>query len=147
MYKYVLMLHVLGATVWTGGHIVLATCILPRALRQRAPALLLEFEKAYEKVGMPALVIQVLTGLWLASLRLPDFAAWLRFGTVDEQLVAFKLVLLLATVALAANARLRVIPRLSPENLGVLAWHIGAVTLISVLFVLIGVGLRTGGLF
>jgi putative copper export protein len=147
MYIHILILHVLGATIWTGGHLVLATCILPAALRQRAPGLVLQFESKFEKLGMPALIVQVLTGLWLASVRLPHFAAVLRPETPDERLVAAKLTLLLATIALAANARLRIIPRLSTENLPLLAWHIGAVTVISVLFVVIGVAFRTGGLF
>lgn len=28
MYSYILLLHVLAATIWTGGHLVLATTIL-----------------------------------------------------------------------------------------------------------------------
>ena len=35
MYGWVIFLHVLAATVWTGGHLVLATTVLPRALRER----------------------------------------------------------------------------------------------------------------
>ena len=34
MYHAVLLLHVLGATVWTGGHLVLALGVLPGALAQ-----------------------------------------------------------------------------------------------------------------
>jgi len=147
MYQLVLMLHVLGATIWTGGHLVLACSVLPAALRRRSPEVLLQFEAGFEKLGMPALVIQVLSGLWLASLRLPSLTSWFRFETVDERLAATKIILLLATIALAANARLRVIPRLHAGNLHVLAWHIGAVTVISVLFVIVGVAFRTGGLF
>jgi putative copper export protein len=147
MYEFILTLHVLGATVWTGGHLVLALCILPAALRQRSPALVLEFEKRYERLGMSALLVQVATGAWLASLRLPDAAALIRLETPDEQLVLAKIGLLLATLALAASARLRVIPRLTAETLPVLAGHIAAVTVLSVLFVVAGAGFRFGGFF
>lgn len=147
MYAFILTLHVLGATVWTGGHLVLTLCILPAALRQRSPSLLLEFEKRYEKLGLPALIVQVATGAWLASLRLPDLAALLRLETADQRLIATKLGLLLLTLALAANARLRVIPRLTAETLPVLAAHIVTVTVLSVLFVIAGAGFRFGGFF
>jgi putative copper export protein len=145
VYQYVLILHLVGATVWTGGHLVLALCILPGALRRRSVSMLLDFESRFEWLGMTALAVQVATGLWLASLRIQNAAALLSPGSSDEWLVAAKLLLLLATLALAASARLRVIPRLSPERLPVLAWHIAGVTVISVLFVIAGVGLRTGG--
>jgi hypothetical protein len=56
-----------------------------------------------------------------------------------------KLGLLALTVALAVDARLRVIPRLSDETLPVLAWHIRVVTAAAVLFVLAGASIRLGG--
>jgi uncharacterized membrane protein len=40
-----LSLHILGATVWAGGHLVLAMTILPNALRQRRAAMVNEFEQ------------------------------------------------------------------------------------------------------
>jgi hypothetical protein len=61
--------------------------------------------------------------------------------------VAIKLALLAATVALAIHARLRVIPRLEAATLRVLAYHVVAVTLLGVALLVVGVGIRTGGLF
>ena len=52
--------------------------------------------------------------------------------------------MLATTVAFALDARLRLIPRLSEQNLGALAWHIVPVTIVSVLFVVVGVSFRTG---
>ena len=77
MYGWVIFLHVLAATVWTGGHLVLATTVLPRALRQRSPQRLLDFEQGYERIGMPALLVQVATGLWMAQQMVPGVPAWL----------------------------------------------------------------------
>ncbi|MEO8601311.1 MAG: CopD family protein [bacterium] len=144
MYGVLLLLHVLGATVWTGGHLVLAVTILPRVLRQRSPAELLTFESSYERIGLPALALQVATGLWLAHRMVPEFGRWLSFADPVARLVGVKLLLLAATVGLALDVRLRILPRLSERNLGALAWHIVAVTVISVLFVVIGVSFRTG---
>lgn len=145
MYGLMLFLHVLGATVWTGGHLVLALGILPQVLRERSPERLLAFEQRYERVGMPALLLQVLTGLWMAYLLVPDMGAWLAPDTPLARAVALKLALLGVTALIAVHARFRVIPRLTAATLPLMAWHIGAVTLLSVAFVAVGVSLRFGG--
>jgi putative copper export protein len=133
-----------GAAVWTGGHLVLAIAVLPRVLRDRDVKGLLAFEGAFERIGMPALVIQILTGLLLAHRALPDVSQWFRFQHPVSHLVAGKLLLLGLTLALAAHARLRLIPSLDEHKLKALAWHIVPVTVIAVLFVVLGVEFRTG---
>ena len=45
---------------------MLALTVLPRALKARDPAIIAEFEAGYEKLGIPALLIQILTGFGLA---------------------------------------------------------------------------------
>lgn len=144
MHDVILLLHILGATVWTGGHLVLALAILPRVLKDRSPAELLRFESAYERVGIPALLTQVVTGLWLAHQMVPDVSRWFDFDDASACLIGVKLLLLAITIAFAADARLRIIPKLSEKTLVDLAWHIGPVTVISVLFVVVGVSFRTG---
>ena len=147
MYKFFLLLHMLGATIWTGGHLVLALCILPRVLAEKSPSRLLEFEAAFEKIGMLALMVQVASGFWLAHRLLPDFAQWLRLDDAISRLILVKVTLLVLTLVLAAHARLRIIPRLGVNNLNLLAGHIIAVTILSVLFVVVGLGFRTSGFF
>lgn len=146
LFTVILFLHVLGATVWTGGHLVLALTVLPRALRERDPAILLAFESRYERLGMPALVVQVATGLWLAWRWLPDLSAWVALDSTLSRAIASKLLLLLLTVALAVSARFRVLPRLDGATLPLMAAHVAGVTILSVLFVLAGVVIRAGGL-
>ena len=146
MYRAVFALHVLAATVWTGGHLVLALTVLPRALRERSPAVLLGFERGYEWLGLTALAIQVATGLWMALQLVPGVGHWFALATPPARAVALKLALLAATALVAAHAQLRVIPRLRAETLPLMAWHVAAVTLLSVGFVLAGVALRYGGL-
>jgi putative copper export protein len=147
MYRTLIILHILGATVWVGGHIVLTLTILPRALRERDPVIIREFEDGYERIGIPALVIQVLTGLFLAYHWAPDVASWFRPATLHASLIAAKLGLLAVTVALAAHARLKIIPSLDSNTLRPLAFHIVAVTTIGVLMVVLGVAIRTGGMW
>lgn len=143
-YYVLLSLHVLGATLWTGGHLVLATTVLPRALRQKRAAILTDFEQGYERIGMPALVVQIVTGLWLAHRLLGSPANWFSDAPLAH-VVHVKLLCLAGTAALALHAKTRVIPRLNDDNLPVMAWHIAGVTVFSVLFVLAGASARLGG--
>jgi putative copper export protein len=144
MYDVALFLHVLGATIWTGGHIVLAGVVLPRVLRERSPERLLEFESVYEKIGMPALVVQIVTGIYLAHRLLPDVSQWLDFSNPVAAPIALKLTLLALTFAFALDAKFRVLPNLRSDTLLTMAWHIIPVTILSVLFVATGVSFRTG---
>ena len=109
MYGLALLLHILAATIWTGGHIVLSVVVLPKVLRERSPARLLEFESVYEKIGMPALIIQVITGLFLAYRMLPDVSQWLDFSNPIAHPILLKLSLLTLTLCFAMSARFRVI--------------------------------------
>ena len=143
-YYIALSLHLLGATVWVGGHLTLAFTILPRALRQRRAATVTEFEQRYERIGLPALGVQIFTGLWLAERLLGSPTNWFDSGPV-ARVVQVKLALLVLTAGLALHARFRVLPRLSDDTLSVLAWHIRVVTLAAVLFVLAGSSIRLGG--
>lgn len=143
-YYLLLTVHVLGATLWTGGHIVLATTVLPRALRAKRASILTDFEQGYERVGMPALAVQIVTGLWLAHRLLGPPENWLGDAPL-ARIVQIKLLCLAGTAALAIHAKTRVIPRLNDGNLPVMAWHIAGVTVLSVLFVLAGASARLGG--
>jgi putative copper export protein len=147
VHQLLVILHVLGATIWTGGHLVLATAVLPRALRAKDPQIVLDFEAGYEKIGVPALLLQVLTGVWLAYLLLPDLAAWFSLDSYLSTHILAKLALLVATLALALHARLRVVPELDEKSLRALAYHIIPVTVVAVLLAVVGAGLATGGLF
>lgn len=144
MYSYILLAHILAATVWTGGHLVLACTVLPRALKQRNPEILLNFEAGFERIGMPALLIQVATGLWMAHHWIADFSTLLAADTLPSRLILLKLALLTITILTAIDARLRLIPQLSPATLPALARRIALVTIVSVVFVLVGVSFRGG---
>ncbi|GKY88403.1 CopD family protein [Sinisalibacter aestuarii] len=141
----VLVIHLLGAAVWTGGHLVLALTVLPRALRLRDPEILREFEQGFERIGIPALLVQVASGVWLAWRYSPDPIAWITLADPVSAGIGLKLGLLVLTALFAVNARFRVIPQLSAETLPLMALHIRAVTLFSVLFVATGAYLSRGG--
>jgi putative copper export protein len=147
MYRGLVLLHLLGASVWVGGHLVLAFTVLPRALRANDAGIVRDFEAGFERIGIPALLLQVVTGVLLALHWVPDVGTWFTGATPQARLVLAKLGCLAATIALAAHARLSIIPRLDETTLRPLAWHIRGVTGVAVAFVVLGVGIRTGGLF
>ncbi len=111
-------------------------------MRRRDAGPILDFERAFEPIGLPSLALQLFTGLWLAYTLMPDTAEWFAFRNPTSHLLVTKFVLLAMTVALAAHARLRLIPGLDAQRLKPLAWHIVAVTVIAVLFVAAGVVFR-----
>jgi putative copper export protein len=141
-----LTLHLLGASIWTGGHLILAVAFLPAVLARRDVALLQGFEQRFERIGMPALAVQIATGVWLAGHLIGWGDGWLDASSPATRAVWVKLALLAATVGLAANARLRVIPRLDAETLPSMGAHIVAVTVLSVAFVIVGALAGRGGL-
>ncbi|OXL28811.1 CopD family protein [Psychrobacter sp. DAB_AL32B] len=144
MFNYLLILHLLGAAIWTGGHLILALVILPKVLSSRNLDALLQFEQQFEKIGMPALAIQIITGLWMAHNILPNVSAWFAFDNDINILIGIKLILLLMTAAVAMHARFWAIPRLTANNLNGFAINIILVTLLSVTFVVVGTLFRTG---
>jgi hypothetical protein len=103
--------------------------------------------KGFERIGLPSLLLQVITGLLLAYRWLPEISAWLKLDSNLSIYVATKLALLAATLSLALNAKFRVIPNINRDNMHVLASHIILVTVMAIGFLLAGVAIRTGGLF
>lgn len=146
MYAAVIAIHLIAATIWTGGHIVLFFAVLLPALKTRDHTRITAFEQHFEKVGIPALIALVITGVWMAYHQQPDLAQWLTFSSAISRTVSIKLSLLLITILLALHARLKIIPHLSDKNLNNLAFHITLVTIIAVLFALTGVLHRFGGI-
>ncbi len=148
MYPYLLFVHLVAATVWVGGHLILALAILPQALRTRSAEPVHRFERAYEPLGMGALLVQILTGVELARQWLPQASQWIAPESAVGRAIFAKFVLLALTAALAVHARKRLLARLeAPHTLRLMAAHIVAVTVLAVLFVLVGVSFRTGILF
>lgn len=137
-----LVLHLLGASIWVGGHLILLFTVLPSALVLRDPLILLNFEKRYERIGVPALLLQVITGIWMAHRYVPGILPAFDFGDRLQSLIAWKLILLLMMVLIGAHARFRIIPRLTQERLPFMALHVLAVTILSVVLLILGASVR-----
>ncbi|NOS57263.1 MAG: copper transporter [Cyclobacteriaceae bacterium] len=139
--KWLILLHVLGATIWAGGHLILSIGFLPKALKEKNIRVILDFEKQYELVGIPALLLQVITGFWMASIYIP-FDDWFSLATSHHAYLWIKIVLLLSTIGFAIHARLFIVPNLTVEKLPSLAFHIIVATVLAVSFVITGLSFR-----
>lgn len=143
-----LVLHLIAATIWVGGHLVLAIGYLPKAFKRKDFSYIGNFEKTYEPIGMPSLAVLIITGILMAYDYNAGFSSWFSFATPIERVVSLKLTFLLTTVCFAISAQTRVLPKLRKGQLNKLpemAVHIICVTLIGVLMVILGSLVRIGG--
>ena len=140
--KMVVFLHIICACVWTGGHLVLALSVLPKAIKHKSFDIIRIFELHYERIGIPSLLFLIITGVYLATNYSPNFFE-LDLSNHYTLHIFIKLILLVCTLALALHARLVLIPA---EKLIPLAYHIVLVTILAILFVFVGFSARSGGI-
>ena len=144
----ILILHLIAATIWVGGHLVLAIGFLPKALKRKDFSYIGNFEKTYEPIGMLSLAVLVITGILMAYDYNAGLSSWFSFATPIERVVSLKLICLLTSICFAISAQTRVLPKLRKGQLNKLsemAVHIICVTLIGVVMVILGSLVRIGG--
>mgnify|MGYP007063412016 FL=1 len=117
IFQTLVILHVIGATIWTGGHLVLSTTVLQKALKLKDKNILLDFEEQYERIGMPALLSQIITGVILAIYYSNDFWIIFLMDNKIHTIITIKVILLIITSATAIHAKIKVLPSLSNDSL------------------------------
>jgi putative copper export protein len=146
MHQLLLIIHLVAATIWIGGHLILCLGILPRAIKTANPNLILQFEKQFEPIGIPALLLLVISGILLSIQYDITISKWFSFTQSIEMEISYKLILLLIIFMLALHARFILIPKLTVENMYKLGWHIVLVTMVSVSMLVLGSSIRFGGI-
>jgi putative copper export protein len=120
-----LTLHVLAATVWVGGQIVLQALVGP--LRKAAPAAIAPAARAFAWVAWPAFAVLVLTGGWMMA-------------TAGDESEAFKLTLMIKlTLVIVSGIGAALHTFLKNPTLKGISASIGLVSALAV--VLLGVSL------
>lgn len=142
-----LVIHLLSAAIWVGGHILLCVGYLPKTLKEKDPDIILNYEKKYEPAGMTSLFLLVTTGILMAYKYNVTIEYWFQFATPIEKVVSSKLVLLFTTAVFALSAQFRVLPKLkaNPDKLPEMTFHIVSVTTIGILMLIFGSFIRFGG--
>jgi putative copper export protein len=135
LYQILQALHVLFATVWVGGFITLLMAYGAELWRGTTNPIL-DFERRYEKIGLPSLIFAAATGMAML------YVGWGKWPMAAHIKMGLFVILILTYL----HARLRLIPRLKRgENVGgLLLLHVAAVTVISVAFVVLGATMRFG---
>ena len=119
---------------------------LPQAINVNEPDIVKSFEKKFEPLGLPALLLQIITGILLAYHYNVRIENWFSFSNGIEIVVSIKLMLLLSTLVLAVHARIFIIPKLSSRNLTQLGIHILLINIIAIAMLVMGTFIRKGGL-
>ena len=125
-----LFLHVLAASVWVGGQVVLAGLV--PSLRRAFPESTTVAARAFNRVAWPAFAVLVVTGIWNV------LAVEMTSLDTDYQITAFVHILLAAATGVSAAVHIVGRSRLALALGGAL----GGLTAIAALFV--GVLLHTG---
>jgi putative copper export protein len=146
MHHFFLVLHLLAASIWIGGHLLLLIRYLPEALKNSSAEIITDFEKKFELIGIPALLIQIITGILMAYHYDVGVSKWFTFENQIEKVISLKLMLLFTTLILAIHARLFIIPKLNKNNLKQLGWHILLVNIIAIAMLILGSFIRFGGI-
>ena len=140
--KIIIFIHIIAATIWTGGHLILSLSFLPKALKKDDFTIIEQFESKFERIGIPALFVLIISGIYMAIIYAPDFFEF-DFSNHFTKHIFIKLSLLIITILLALHARFVLIPK---RSLKPLSYHIILVTLLAVVFVFVGFSTRSGGL-
>lgn len=148
MYKTALILHLLGASIWMGGHLYLLVRLMPDFIHRNDVAGFLAFEKSYEPLGITALAVQVVTGFYMLTTLLPP-SLWGQNMGMLTALVHGKLTWLILTILTALHARFRVVKKLengmhTANTLKIMGFHVLLICVWSVAFVINGTFFRFG---
>src|SRR5690606_12670594 len=142
IHHILLVVHLVCASVWVGGHLFLAICILPKALKNKDVFLLRNFKNNYEPIGMPSLILLVVTGIWMSYNYNLTLSTWFSFSNAIERVISVKLILLLCTFGLAVIADRIIFPKLNERNILRAGIFIYSVTLIGMIMIVLGSFIR-----
>jgi uncharacterized membrane protein len=145
-HQIILIIHLLAASIWVGGHLFLILRILPATLKQKDISILSDFRAKFGKIGMPSLLILVITGILLAYDYNVPFSDWFSFSNPIEKIVSIKLLLLFTTLSFAVHAQKIVFPKLTSNRMLPAIVEIIIVTLIAVSMLILGSLVRVGGI-
>ena len=144
-HQVTLILHLLAATIWVGGHLLLLRYV-PKAIKSKSLEELSAFRKNFEPVGMPSLFILIITGILMAYDYNITFEKWFLFENSIEKIVSIKLILLFISLTLAFITIKFVLPSINKISPFILYFIIFLVTTIAVTMLVLGSLVRVGGI-
>ena len=146
LHQLLLIIHLLAATVWVGGHLILLLIYVPKARKTNSLDGISFFRKNFEILGMPSLILLLLTGVLLAYDYDVSIDKWFQFKGGIARIVSIKLLLFITTITLALTATKFIFPKLKNEPKPILYVFIVLVTSIAVTMLVLGSLVRLGGI-
>lgn len=146
LHQLLLIIHLLAATVWVGGHLILLLIYVPKARKTNSLDGISFFRKNFEILGMPSLILLLLTGVLLAYDYDVSIDKWFQFKGGVERIVSIKLLLFITTITLALTATKLIFPKLKNQPKPILYLFIILVTSIAVIMLVLGSLIRVGGI-
>ncbi|POS03114.1 hypothetical protein Q361_101221 [Flavobacterium croceum DSM 17960] len=146
LHQLILIIHLLAATIWVGGHLILLLRYVPKAIKTKSLEELSAFRKNFEPVGMPSLFILIVTGIIMAYNYNVTIEKWFLFENAIEKIVSIKLILLFVSLTLAFITIKFVLPSIDKLSPFLLYFIIFLVTTIAVMMLILGSLVRVGGL-
>lgn len=145
-HQIILIIHLLAATIWVGGHLILLLRYVPKAIKTKSLDELSVFRKNFEPVGMPSLFVLIVTGIIMAYDYNVTIEKWFLFENAIEKIVSIKLILLFISLTLAFITIKFVLPSIDKLSPFLLYFIIFLVTIIAVTMLILGSLVRVGGL-
>ncbi|HRG17853.1 MAG TPA: copper resistance protein CopD [Flavobacterium lutivivi] len=145
-HQIILIIHLLAATIWVGGHLILLLRYVPKAIKTKSLDELSVFRKNFEPVGMPSLFVLIVTGIIMAYDYNVTIEKWFSFDNSMEKIVSIKLILLFISLILAFITIKFVLPSIDKLSPFLLYFIIFLVTTIAVTMLILGSLVRVGGL-
>lgn len=147
MYHHLLLIiHLLAATVWIGGHLILAIRYLPEAIKTKDLDNLKSFKDKFEPVGIPSLTTLVITGILMAYDYDVTLVKWFSFSSGIEKVISIKIILFFISLILAISAQLYIFPKLTACKHHYVTILIIVVTFIAISMLVLGSLIRIGGI-
>ena len=143
-HQIILIIHLLAATIWVGGHLILLLKYVPKAIKSNSLNDITFFRKNFESVGIPSLLILLVTGILMAYHYEITIDKWFTFESSIEKLVSLKLILFFCTILLAFTAVKFIFPKLQNKPSFLLYLFISLVTIIAISMLILGSLVRIG---
>jgi len=138
------ILHILGASIWIGGMLIMALGVLPKAKKAKSASLIKDYEGSFHILGMIALTLQFLTGFRLAMIYTGGMKGLFDFSNHLAVLFVWKLALLILTMVLFVVFKKKTLAKLTDENIGSASNMIWNITIFAIALMVLGLGFSRG---
>lgn len=138
------ILHILGASIWIGGMLIMALGVLPKAKKAKNASLIKDYEGSFHILGMIALTLQFLTGFRLAMIYADGMKGLFDFSNHVAVLFIWKLVLILLTIGLFVVFKKKTLANLTDDNISGASNMIWNLTIFAIALMVLGLGFSRG---